>query len=117
MKPYLRPEQPRERRFNYKLSAIRTLMTENVIGLWKRRFPALKMGLRTNLKNSCNVIIATAVLHNISILWKEPCPEDNQDEEDDQDPEAPVPPDVSGRPVRLAGQIRRDWMRDKFCQT
>ncbi len=58
--------------------------------------------------------IAIAVLHNISVLWKEPCPEDNQDEEDDQDPEAA---DESGHPVQHAGQIRRDWMRDNFCQT
>lgn len=36
------------------------------IGLWKRRFPVLSLKCRLKFENLQAVIIATAVLHNIS---------------------------------------------------
>ncbi|KAJ8912867.1 hypothetical protein NQ315_007999 [Exocentrus adspersus] len=46
------------------------IRTRNVIersyGLWKRRFPALALGLRLKVQTTLNVIVASAVLHNIS---------------------------------------------------
>lgn len=41
---------------------------ERQYGLWKRRFPCLSLGMRCNVKNAINIIVATAVLHNIAIL-------------------------------------------------
>ena len=58
---------PRKARFNSKLYAIRTVMTENIFGRWKKRFPILT-NLRTHLELSQKIIIATAILHNIATL-------------------------------------------------
>ena len=38
---------------------------ERVFGIWKRRFPALALGLRLKLNTVQIVVIATAILHNI----------------------------------------------------
>ena len=40
---------------------------ERTIGVWKRRFPCLSFGLRTKLQTAVNIIVATAILHNIAI--------------------------------------------------
>ena len=63
----------------------------------KTRFPILK-GLRSHYDNALEVIMATAVLHNICILWKEPLPDaDNPDAE-----LPPVPPEFQdGNRVRI----------------
>jgi hypothetical protein len=54
------------RLFNSRLSALRTVMSENIFGIWKRRFPILRM-LRPHYLTSKNIILATAILHNISM--------------------------------------------------
>lgn len=46
-------------------------MVERQYGVLKRRFPVLAVGIRLELKNAINVIIACCVLHNICILRKE----------------------------------------------
>ena len=73
---------PRKRRFNQSLSAIRTIMTENIFGRWKKRFPILT-NLRTHLELSQKIIIATAILHNIATLWNEQLPEGEEDDVED----------------------------------
>jgi hypothetical protein len=39
LKPYHRPSCPKKRKFNKCLSGLRTVCTENIIGIWKNRFP------------------------------------------------------------------------------
>lgn len=39
---------------------------ERTIGIWKRRFPCLSLGMRTKLQTTAAVIVATAVLHNMA---------------------------------------------------
>ena len=39
-------------------------------GIWKRRFPLVDY-LRNSLPNAIKIINATAILHNMSILWGE----------------------------------------------
>jgi len=48
---------------------------ERTNGMLKRRFPALKYGLRLQLANSFPVIVATVVLHNIVVTLGEEEPE------------------------------------------
>lgn len=74
--PFLNPTNVHER--NYNKCQIKTRNTvERQYGVWKRRFPCLKFGLRTKLQTSLTVIVATAVLHNIAILTRdEEPPED-----------------------------------------
>ena len=116
MKPFLRPTDPKHRRFNAKLSGIRTFCTENLIGIWKRRFPCLVTGFRTKLSLTLDAIVALAVCHNLAILWSEPdaddleglpLPEPEENENVDNNQEAAA--------TRAAGQAFRDWLADQFC--
>ena len=79
------------RLFNRQHSGLRTVMTENVFGRMKKKFPVLRH-MRTNLKNSKKGVDAIVVLHNLSILWndellddEEPAPEGGEEEDDDDD--------------------------------
>jgi hypothetical protein len=54
------------RLFNARLSGLRTVMSENIFGIWKNRFPVLRM-LRTHFPTSKDIILATAILHNIAM--------------------------------------------------
>lgn len=64
MPPLDNPRTPVEQLYNE--SQIRTRnCVERAYGVWKRRFPALALGLRTRLDNSLVIIVATAVLHNM----------------------------------------------------
>lgn len=73
--PVLNPATAAEQRYNS--SHIRTRNTvERAIGVWKRRFPILSMGIRTCLDTTVAIIVACAVLHNIAIAENVPLPED-----------------------------------------
>ena len=77
VKPYKTADafhDPRRACFNSELSAIRTVMTENIFGRWKQRFPILR-NLSTHLVISQKIILATAILHNIATLWNEEIPD------------------------------------------
>ncbi|XP_054272722.1 putative nuclease HARBI1 [Macrosteles quadrilineatus] len=64
----------------YNESQIRTRNpVERMFGVWKRRFPAMALGLRLSLENSVPVIVATAVLHNIAQQSREELPPDDQE--------------------------------------
>ncbi|XP_018578346.1 putative nuclease HARBI1 [Anoplophora glabripennis] len=63
--PLLHPNIPAEQCYNE--VHIRTRNTiERVIGIWKRRFPVLSIGLRLKIETIQDIIVATAVLHNIA---------------------------------------------------
>lgn len=50
----------------YNESHIRTRnAVERMFGCWKRRFPALSMKIRTDIRRAQPIIVATAVLHNM----------------------------------------------------
>lgn len=66
--PILEPSTESERRYNYAHVLARNTV-ERQYGLWKRRFPCLSVGLRTDMENTMTIIIATAVLHNLAIAW------------------------------------------------
>ena len=42
------------------------MIIERVFGQWKRRFPILSRGIRVKLETALSIIVATAVLFNIS---------------------------------------------------
>ena len=77
--------------------------------------------LRSHYNNSLEVIMATAVLHNISVLWKEPLPENNHPDLDNVIPpefrndrvgQVQVIDAVNDRAaVRGEGEIVRDRIR------
>ncbi|KAK5648390.1 hypothetical protein RI129_003282 [Pyrocoelia pectoralis] len=63
--PLLETRTRAEQRYNE--SHIRTrVIVENTFGIWKRRFPILAYGCRTKVPLTMNIIVATAILHNIA---------------------------------------------------
>ena len=63
--PYANPEKIVQRRFNKRHSQTR-MSIEKAFGVLKRRFPALKHGLRfRDPQNNCYLILSAMVLHNI----------------------------------------------------
>ncbi|XP_064462725.1 putative nuclease HARBI1 [Ornithodoros turicata] len=72
-----------ERRYNR--SHIKTRNSvERAFGVWKRRFPCLRMKLQTRLERSAAFICACAALHNIACVWNDPCPMDNMQIQEDE---------------------------------
>lgn len=60
----------------YNESQIRTRnVVERSYGVWKRRFPILSVGIRLHVARVEAVIVATAVLHNIAIDFKDRLPQ------------------------------------------
>jgi hypothetical protein len=76
--PLANPLTDAERSYNQAQVSARNCI-ERANGMLKRRFPALKYGLRLHLKNTLPVIVATVVLHNIAVtLGEEEPPEDQE---------------------------------------
>lgn len=120
--PYSAPESaadPNKAEFNSNHSKARVEMTENTFGIWKRRFPIIR-SLRVHLNNAFRIIVATAILHNISILWGEIMPLDDHPELPDIPAMPPVPHEelvldhgnLPREQVRLMGRQTRENMRD-----
>lgn len=59
-------------------------MTENVFGIWVRRFPCLK-NMRCHYENAKEIIDASAILHNYAILWGDEWPENDLEENHQND--------------------------------
>ncbi|KAJ8966923.1 hypothetical protein NQ317_002376 [Molorchus minor] len=63
-------------------SQIRTRnVAERSYGVWKRRFPALAMGMRIHLDTAQVITVATAILHNIACNENEQVPPVNLEQE------------------------------------
>ena len=109
--------------YNRRLSGSRTVMSENIYGTWKRRFPISK-AMRTDLELGQKIIVATGILFNISRIWKGEGPEDDSDSEDDSEDEGSENRMSShasvtveeGDPgsVRIRGQAERERLKDNM---
>ena len=105
----------RKRLFNLRHSGLRAECTECIFGMWKKRFPIIK-NMRFHFENALEITMATATLHNLSVMWNEPeaFNDDDDDvpdeEEDDEEPEEPI----SGNKlrVRVEGTALRDALLD-----
>lgn len=70
----------------YNESLIRTRnVVERQYGVWKRRFPILRLGMRLKLETIRNIIVATAVLHNLALAMGEEFPDDWLEQEEGDD--------------------------------
>jgi len=65
-------------------------IVERTFGIWKRRFPCLSRGLSTKLITSTTIIVACAVLHNLSLILNDNLEEEEEVVENLND-EVPVP--------------------------
>ena len=75
--PLLNPATNADQSYNRAQTAARNCI-ERANGMLKRRFPALKYGMRLKLDNVLPVIVATVVLHNIAVVMKDDEPPDDQ---------------------------------------
>ena len=82
-------------------------MTEDVYGRWKMRFPILRQ-LRVFLPLAQKIILATAILSNMAVIFNEPEEEEDNDGNDDDDEQDPVEVQVEGRVTRALGMAERD---------
>lgn len=72
--PLNNPQNATENLFNE--SQIRTRnVIERTFGIWKRRFPILSVGMRCKIPFVQDIIVATAILHNIGRRANEPVPD------------------------------------------
>lgn len=79
MTPLHNPQADEEQRYNQ--SHIRTRNTvERLFGLWKKRFQCLTRTLHNKVENVCTIIVACAILHNVSLMR----PRDAMDEEEEE---------------------------------
>eukprot|EP00800_Vazella_pourtalesii_P014201 TRINITY_DN3560_c0_g1_i5.p1 TRINITY_DN3560_c0_g1~~TRINITY_DN3560_c0_g1_i5.p1 ORF type:complete len:141 (+),score=6.41 TRINITY_DN3560_c0_g1_i5:465-887(+) len=73
--PYRQPTSTPQSNYNYAHKSTRVII-EQTFGRWKRRFPSLHREVRMDSDKVCAIIISYAVLHNITIQWKQPLLED-----------------------------------------
>lgn len=101
----------------YNESIIRTRnVVERQYGVWKRRFPILKNGINLKLETAMNVIVATAVLHNIAIAMREEIPQDWLIDDEVQDPIIPdLPENDNNNNNHLGRQLRQLLINEYFA--
>jgi hypothetical protein len=75
--PLNNPSTPAEKAYNDAQILARNCI-ERANGLLKRRFPALKYGMRLSLENTLPVIVAAVVLHNIAVTLRDEEPGDDE---------------------------------------
>lgn len=77
--PILNPETDEQIAYNSIHRRTRQIV-ERTFGLWKRRFPCLARGLTTKLICSTTIVVACAVLHNLSLTYDNKLPDDEENE-------------------------------------
>ena len=109
IKPFAEPTTSRKRLFNHHLSQACVVMTEDLFGIWKRRFPVLT-NMRYDHLTAMKAVVATAVLMNFA---KNEGDDDLEDfpilDEGDMDiADLIVDDDRRRETVQEGGSIRRD---------
>ena len=121
IKPFNIKEASQDRRkriFNTRLSGLRTVMSENIFAVWKRRFPVIK-SLRSDFLTSQKIIVATAILFNIGRMWSDDDPEDDMnvgldDIEEESGGAGFIVEDSHPSTVRIRGQAERQRLLDNM---
>ena len=112
IKPYSTQEvgdDRRKRLFNKRLSGARTVMSECIFGVLKRRWPILT-AMRNHFVLAQKITVATAILFNIGRLWGDLWEE--EDILDDVQEEGVLVQDGDEASMRRRGQIERDRLMD-----
>lgn len=76
--PLANPTTTAEKAYNNAQVLARNCI-ERTNGILKRRFPALRYGMRLKLERTLEVIVATVVLHNIAVLVGDEEPDDDKE--------------------------------------
>ncbi|KAI5754193.1 hypothetical protein M8J77_006645 [Diaphorina citri] len=101
--PFPDPANPQEEAYNRAQKTTRNLI-ERAFGVWKRKFPILKRALQNKLPNSINIIIASAILHNMTRqdnAMYEPQEEEEEEERGEEEEDVDHPRvDPNGADIR-----------------
>ena len=108
-------QDPSKALFNKVHSRIRTVMTENIFGIWVKRFPVIK-NMRSHLQSAQKIILCSAILHNMAMAWGDTA----DDLVDPPGADLPLPP--RGPPTQAPagadgyneGSRMRDTLRQKL---
>ena len=73
--PIQNPQTDEEITYNILHRRTRQIV-ERTFGIWKRRFPCLSRGLTNKLICSTTIVVACAVLHNLSLIYNDILPEE-----------------------------------------
>lgn len=76
------PEDPPSICYNRAQLKTRNIV-ERTFGIWKRRFPCLSRGLGNKLSTVSNIIVACAVLHNLSLILNDNIEIFNKEDQND----------------------------------
>ena len=82
--PVSNPQSPSEVHYNNAHVKTRSVI-ERSFGIWKRRFPCLKYGLRLSVDKVPHLIVAAAVIHNMAVRNGDTFFEHDEDFGDDND--------------------------------
>ena len=101
--------------YNVRHSQARVERTENIYGIWKRRFPLIKH-IRLHVKDAVRVITATAILHNMAMTWNDSLPEFHMEIPQPMPVPAQVPPRIVVQPLADHPDVRRAYVahRDQY---
>jgi hypothetical protein len=118
LKPYLMTKLQRVQTAAENLYNESQIRTRNVVerqyGVWKRRFPVLQIGMRLKIATVLNIIVATAVLHNLALIENEEIPEEwLEGIEDEENLENEGPPILENE---NAAQVRRLIINEHFAR-
>ncbi|CAI6343459.1 unnamed protein product [Macrosiphum euphorbiae] len=105
MTPLLRPVTEAEKRYQKAHIGTRNVV-ERLFGVWKRRFPVIAVGIRTQLNTTMTTIVATAVLYNILKEQGDEMPADEYAVDND------LLLEIDMNPVRQTGNLVRGQLID-----
>ncbi|XP_066602161.1 putative nuclease HARBI1 [Prorops nasuta] len=82
-----------EEEIRYNQIQVRTrIVVERTFGILKRRFPCLSKGLTTKLQTCTSIVVTCAILHNLSLIFNDILPEDEENFEFEEDEPETEPP-------------------------
>lgn len=108
--PLLNPADQAQMLFNEAQIRTRNII-ERTFGIWKRRFPILAYGMRIKIERVQDVIVTTAVLHNIARLMKEDQPPEVNDYPEEEELDAIL---YEGVPNNQGQDIRNALINNYF---
>ncbi|GBP37779.1 Putative nuclease HARBI1 [Eumeta japonica] len=92
------PLDPPSERYNGAHIKTRNVV-ERTFGVWKKRFPCLSKGLGNKLSTVSNIIVATAVLHNLSFILKDVLEWENNEQLNYENPQPESETNLNDNPV------------------